>query len=216
MANYIRGLGTHSDGPTCCDSCSVDSACQSKPIVVDSIAYATVSLFEYHSLSPTSQWTTGATWAVPDLAIFSGMTLNTSTGIIGYAPNASGTVFVAFTATTACGTSRQGILTITTGGSICSLDISASGGNDGYSNFFYVAPDFTSARDIYVDFESYTVKDRLRIIADSVEIYNSGCIGARVTPTVNIPAGTVNVDIYVDPNCGGTSDTAWVLSITCA
>lgn len=218
MANYVLGFGTQTGSrPTCCLSCSTDNPCQSKPTTNEHTEYGTVGVFSYHPLATVSQWTSGATWSVPDLALYSGATLNASTGFFGWSPTAAGTYFIGFTATTACGTSDLKIMTLSVDVTFCRLTVGTSGGDGGYSSSFYVAPDFVASRNIYIDFESYTVKDRLRIYADGVEIYNSGCIGGRVTPTVNVPGGTINVDVYVDPRCeGGSASTLWVLEITCA
>ena len=217
MANYIQGLGTQTGArPTCCADCVVDNPCQSKPTTTEHTEYGTVGVLGYHPLTTVSQWTTGATWAVPDLALYSGAALNTSTGYFNWSPTAAGTYFIGFTATTACGTSDLKIMTLAVDVTFCRLTLGTSGGDSGYSGSFYVAPDFVTARDIYIDFESYTVQDRLRIEADGVEIYNSGCIGSHVTPTVNVPAGTVNAGVYVDARCAGGGTTLWVLSITCA
>lgn len=98
----------------------------------------------------------------------------------------------------------------------CDLTLDTAGGDAGYNHTFDVTGDFPTARDIYVDFESYTIKDRLIIKADGVEKYNSGCIGAHVTPTVNIPAFTTSAQVIVEADCDGGTGTLWVLSITCA
>ena len=99
---------------------------------------------------------------------------------------------------------------------LCAVDLNTSGGDDGYDHTFDTTGDFTSARDVYVDFQSYTVKDQLRIYANGTLVYDSGCIGAHVTPTVSIPSGTTSVRVEVVPNCDSGSGTAWILSITCA
>ena len=103
----------------------------------------------------------------------------------------------------------------TAGSCLCNLTLSTSGGDEGYTHDFDASSDFVTARDIYIDFESYTVKDQLLIYADGVLVYDSGCIGAHVTPTVTIPAGTLIVTVTIVPNCEGTIGTAWDLYITC-
>ena len=98
----------------------------------------------------------------------------------------------------------------------CNLTLNTSGGDAGYDNTFDVTGDFVGARNIAVDFESYTVKDQLLIYANGSLIYDSGCIGAHVTPTVSVPGGTTTARVVVVANCEGTTGTAWVLSIACA
>jgi hypothetical protein len=96
------------------------------------------------------------------------------------------------------------------------LNLNTAGGDEGFSQTYDVSGEFIYNRDIYVDFESYTVKDRLVIYAGSSIVYDSGCIGAHVTPTVTIPGGTTAVTVIIYANCEGTIGTGWTLSITCA
>jgi hypothetical protein len=98
---------------------------------------------------------------------------------------------------------------------LCLLNLDTAGGDEGFSQTYDVSGEFVSNRDIYIDFESYTVKDQLVIYAGSSIVYDSGCIGAHVTPTVTIPGGTTSVTVIVYANCEGTTGTAWTLSITC-
>lgn len=104
----------------------------------------------------------------------------------------------------------------TAGECLCNLNLNTAGGDAGYDETFDVTGDFVSNRDIYVDFESYTIKDQLIIKANGSTIYDSGCIGAHVTPTVTVPGGTTSVEIIVVPDCEGGTGTAWTVAITCA
>jgi hypothetical protein len=118
--------------------------------------------------------------------------------------------------TVGCECDECGTTACATDACLCSLDLNTSGGDAGYDHTFDTTGDFTSTRDIYPDFQSYTVKDQLLIYANGVLVYDSGCIGAHVTPTVSIASGTTSVRVQVVPNCEGTVGTAWLLSITCA
>ena len=98
----------------------------------------------------------------------------------------------------------------------CGLNLNTAGGDAGYDNTFSTPTEFATARNIYVGFESYTIKDRLMIYANWVLVYDSGCIAGYVSPTILIPAGTTTVRVVVIPNCEGTIGTAWTLTIVCA
>jgi hypothetical protein len=98
----------------------------------------------------------------------------------------------------------------------CNLTLNTAGGALGYDETFDVTGDFTSARNIYIDFNAFTVKDQLLIYANGSLIYDSGCISGNVTPTVNVPSGTTSARVVVVPDCASTGVTAWTLDIDCA
>lgn len=99
----------------------------------------------------------------------------------------------------------------------CNLTLDTAGGESGYDETFDVTDDFVADRDIYVDFEAYSIKDQLLIDADGVNIYDSGCISGNVTATVTVPAGTTSARVQVLAHCdaGQPGTTAWTLSIAC-
>ena len=97
----------------------------------------------------------------------------------------------------------------------CCTNLDTSGGDAGYYAVYNVTGQFSSTTNINVFFETYTIKDRLVIAADGVNLYDSGCISGNVSPVVGIPGGTLNVSINVLANCEGTNGTAWVLQISC-
>lgn len=204
MADYIKGLNGG-----CCDDCTPDNACTAKPVVTDYPYAATEGVSMYFgpwgTNTPTSRSVTGT---LPPGVSFSG------TDISG-TPTAAGPYTVTLGASNACG-SDTGILSIQVESIFCHLTLNTSGGDAGYDQTFDVTGDFSADRNVYVDFESYTVKDQLLIYANAVLVYDSGCIGAHVTPTILMPAGTTSVRVNVVPNCEGTTGTAWLLSITCA
>jgi hypothetical protein len=98
----------------------------------------------------------------------------------------------------------------------CDLTLNTAGGSAGYDETFNVTGDFTAARNIYIDFNSFTVKDQLLIYANGSLIYDSGCISGNVTPTVNVPSGTTSARVVVVPDCASMGVTAWTLDIDCA
>lgn len=99
----------------------------------------------------------------------------------------------------------------------CNLSLDTAGGESGYDQTFDVTGDFGSARNIFIDFEAFTIKDQLLIDANGVNIYDSGCIGGNVTPTVLVPAATTSARVRIIPHCDPLQEgaTAWTLTITC-
>lgn len=108
----------------------------------------------------------------------------------------------------------------TPGACLCNLALNTEGGEAGYSQEFDTGTGFVSARDLYIVFESFGIKDQLLIIADGITVYDSGCVGTfgtPLTPTVTIPGGTASVVVQVIPHCDplDSGATAWTLEITC-
>jgi len=211
MDGVIPGLG----GCANCQNCAAPNPCAGAAPVLSTCAGRNgfVGTSGTWSAFSTGQWTNGATWSATGLP--PGLSINTSAGFISGTPNAAGAYSVTSTAANGCGSSSC-TFTFQVDTDYCRLTLDTAGGDAGYDNTFDVTGDFTTARNIYVDFESYTVKDQLLIYANGSLVYDSGCIGARVMPTVAMPAGTTNSRVVVVANCEGTTDTLWVLGITCA
>jgi len=61
---------------------------------------------------------------------------------------------------------------------------------------------------------------RFRLLADAVEIYDTGCVGSAATPgsdTVTVPAGTATLTVEVTQECSGTwEDNFWEWYLYCA
>lgn len=192
---------------------AADTGC-TVPIINPIAGEGTVGTALSYSIA-LSNTPTGTPVYSADTALPSGLTLNTSTGVISGTPTAVFHDTVTITVTTCCGSDTDDIQ-FDIGSALCALTLDTSGGDSGYDQTFDVTGDFAAARDIYVGLETYTIKDQLLIDANGSNIYDSGCIGAQVTPTVNVPSGTTSVRVRIIPLCDGGSGTAWILSITCA
>lgn len=209
MANYVRGLGGG-----CCDNCDQDNPCAYKPIFFTcGTGEATVGVPGAWSAVPYGNNLTGATWSMTP---FDGLSINSFGFITGTVPaGGPGIYFIIVTAENGCG-STSCAFELTLGEvDFCDLTVDAAGGDAGFDQTFDVTGDFPSDRNVFVDFETYTVKDRLMIYADASLVYDSGCISGNVTPTVVIPSGTTSARVHVIPNCDGTATTLWTLNITC-
>lgn len=106
--------------------------------------------------------------------------------------------------------------------SICGVDVSARGNDEGYSQAFTVPARYLEdGLDLLVRLEAWDVPDRLRLIAgDGAVLYDSGYVGTLVgtqwfvEAPVAVPAGTTTItaEVNVHPDFRGTR---WVLRITC-
>lgn len=198
---------------TTCEECATGPCTCVAPTISAAAATGTVGAAFSYQITLTNSPTATVSYSCGSLP--TGLSLNSSTGEITGTPTAVFHGTLEIEAENCCGTASQTI-DLDISSALCGLTLNTSGGDAGYDETFDVAGDFTSARDIYVDFESFTVKDRLIISANGSSIYDSGCIGANVTPTVNGPSGTTSVRVQVIPNCEGTTGTAWTLRIECA
>ena len=97
----------------------------------------------------------------------------------------------------------------------CCTNLDTSGSDAGYYATYNVTGQFVSSTNVNVFFEAYTIKDRLTLVANGSNIYDSGCISGNVSPVVTIPAGTNSIAINVIADCDGGTDTVWVLQISC-
>jgi len=209
------GSGNYNIAITAANGCG-SSTCnfvltlaQSPTITSSLTASATVgTAFSYtitSSGSPVSYLATG---------LPSGLSYNSSTGVISGTPTAAGTSYITLTAYDTSTCYARNTLVLTVASIFCNLII--SGGDAGYDNTFNVTGEFTSTRNIYVDYDAYIVEDQLLIYANGSLVYDSGCIGTHVTPTVSIPSGTTSCRVVIVPNCTGGSGTFWLVGITCA
>lgn len=101
----------------------------------------------------------------------------------------------------------------------CNLTLDTAGGEAGYNELFNVSGDFTSARDISLAFQTYTIKDRLQLTADGSNLfYDTGCVAGWSNANINIAAGTQNIRVEILPHCDPNQpgNTLWTLTITCA
>ena len=104
----------------------------------------------------------------------------------------------------------------------CNVQVSASGGNPTPTTN-YVAYQWTltgvcipADRQVQIICDSFVVKNRFVVYANSSVIYDSGCSIGSSTATFNIPAGTSRVDLLIYGRCDGTgSYDVWSISLGC-
>ena len=98
----------------------------------------------------------------------------------------------------------------------CTVGVSELGTDVGYDETFDGTCDFTSARDIDLDFEAWNHNSQLIIYANGVSIYDSGCIIGHPLVTVTVPGGTTSLRFLVVVNCAGGAGGSWDLFVQCA
>jgi hypothetical protein len=64
-------------------------------------------------------------------------------------------------------------------------------------------------------YDMQTVKDQMRVYYEGKELLDTGCVSAGTTESLSIAGSDTFVVVEVDPNCEGTTGTAWSFSITC-
>lgn len=129
------------------------------------------------------------------------------------------------------GAGRRSISGIPTAGNqappdFCNLSLNSAGGDEGYDQIFTTQTNTEFDLVLNVEFETFTIMDRLQIraysnITTSVIIVDSGCIATSTTglftAQVKIPQGTIAVRFTVIPLCDGTpGGTVWQLRSQCA
>lgn len=67
-------------------------------------------------------------------------------------------------------------------------------------------------------YETYSVKDRITVVYQDQIVFDSGCIGTNGERRTNISySGNSNeLRVDVEPNCKGTTGTAWYFTLGCA
>lgn len=108
----------------------------------------------------------------------------------------------------------------------CDVVISQFGtaGYDSYLNVRSGAGDpLLRPATLSIDFDAFTVADRLQIIiASAVDtdvglIYDSGCISGSVSTSVLLPAGVQRLEVIVIHDCEATGDfSSWQLDLSCS
>ncbi|CAG0922882.1 unnamed protein product [Notodromas monacha] len=66
-------------------------------------------------------------------------------------------------------------------------------------------------------YQTYSVRDRITVRHDDGVIFDTGCVGQTATPEVSFsPAAKGNeIVVSVEPNCQGTTGTAWDFKVFC-
>lgn len=69
----------------------------------------------------------------------------------------------------------------------------------------------TSKGSLKFQYETYSVKDRIIVVYENKNIFDSGCVGTNglVSTTVSFSGLSSEIRVDVEPNCRGTTGTAW-------
>lgn len=65
------------------------------------------------------------------------------------------------------------------------------------------------------DYQTYDVKDQIIISQGGRTIFNSGCVGESRSVQVQFSGYTSVIEVRVNPNCSGSSGTAWNFTVHC-
>ncbi len=113
------------------------------------------------------------------------------------------------------------------GGNICSLQLSAAGGDEGFCQDYVAPPEGTIVR---FHLNTFYQKDRVIVTSNPTNpcapnisgatgdiLFDTGCVGTGgyVDYDALIPAGSTTVRVIVIPNCEGGSGTAWNFTSSC-
>ncbi len=73
----------------------------------------------------------------------------------------------------------------------------------------------TNSGSFQFDYETYSIKDRIIIKHDNLQIFDTGCVGESRTVTINFSGSSPVISVEVIPNCGGSSGTDWTYTVHC-
>jgi len=65
------------------------------------------------------------------------------------------------------------------------------------------------------DYQTFDVKDQIIITQGGMTIFNSGCVGETRSVRVPFSGYTSVIEVRVNPNCAGSSSTAWNFKVHC-
>lgn len=64
-------------------------------------------------------------------------------------------------------------------------------------------------------YEMYAIKDQMTILHDGGTVYDSGCVSGSNSVSLQINGGSSVIQVRVNPNCDGTTGTAWNFTVNC-
>jgi hypothetical protein len=65
------------------------------------------------------------------------------------------------------------------------------------------------------NYQTFDIKDQIIVSQGGQTIFNSGCVGESGSVTLNLNGFSNTISVRVNPNCGGTSGTAWNFTVHC-
>ncbi|NMO20090.1 hypothetical protein HPC49_03715 [Pyxidicoccus fallax] len=96
--------------------------------------------------------------------------------------------------------------------SACGTSISASGGDAGYQRTFDLG---ATSGTLTLTFNTYSVKDRIRVEYEGATVIDTGCVGAAGTLSAGYSGSTTQAIVVVEANCAGSSGTQWNFTLGC-
>lgn len=65
------------------------------------------------------------------------------------------------------------------------------------------------------DYQTFDVKDQIIVSQGGMTIFNSGCVGESRSVQVQFSGYTSVIEVRVNPNCAGSTSTAWNFTVHC-
>jgi hypothetical protein len=65
------------------------------------------------------------------------------------------------------------------------------------------------------DYQTFDVKDQIIISQGGMTIFNTGCVGESRSVQVQFSGYTTMIEVRVNPNCAGSTSTAWNFTVHC-
>ncbi len=65
------------------------------------------------------------------------------------------------------------------------------------------------------DYQTFDVKDQIIISQGGMTIFNTGCVGESRSVQVQFDGYTTMIEVRVNPNCAGSTSTAWNFTVHC-
>ena len=87
-----------------------------------------------------------------------------------------------------------------------------SGADTPVSRYFTMG---VSSGTFVFSYETYTIPDRIRIFQGDVQIFDTNCVGNYATKSVTLNGRSDEIRVDVEPNCDGTTGTAWNFNVKC-
>ncbi|MBF0317243.1 MAG: VCBS repeat-containing protein [Nitrospirae bacterium] len=73
----------------------------------------------------------------------------------------------------------------------------------------------TTSGHFYFEYDTYTVEDEIMVLYEGSQIYTTGCVGKKDSVPLAFSGTSSVITVSTNPNCTGTTGTAWEFTITC-
>lgn len=204
-----------SGGCAVCNECTATPCIAGKPVILSGGLGCTQGYSCGMTISATNSPTSYGATGLP-----SGLSVNTSTGVISGTPSVSGTFNVTLSATNACGTATKAVIFVIQPSAPPPCDflgtysfVSAADDGECGNDTFDVTGQFPANTSVLV---SWDITDAVAFVvkANGSTIYSRGCGTGTSSTTITVPAGTTTLQIIITC-CAGPGGLATV-ALTCA